>query len=158
MTISLLIVIILTMYEDPIPSLLCTALMRIGTRMATEFDQKFARFGLTQAQFRLLLAIWKAGEAGIAPSTLAEQLLIERATVSVLTTRLVERGWLARKPGENRRTFQLALTEVGGARLQEALPHAVALADETLAGFRREDLRETLALLNILEARLREED
>ena len=29
--------------------------------MATEFDQKFARFGLTQAQFRLMLAVWEAG-------------------------------------------------------------------------------------------------
>ena len=67
--------------------------------MATVFDQKFARFGLTQAQFRVLLAICEAGRDGIAPSTLAAQLLIERATVSVLTTRLVERGWLARTAG-----------------------------------------------------------
>ncbi len=124
--------------------------------MAAGFDQKFARFGLTQAQFRTLLAVWKAGAAGIAPSLLAEQLLIERASVSVLTTRLVERGWLARLPGENRRTFRLALTEAGKEKLQEALPHAVALADATLAGVGQEELRRTLALLEQLEARLRE--
>lgn len=106
----------------------------------------------------MLLAVCKAGEGGLAPSTLAEQLLIERATISVLTTRLVERGWLARTPGENRRTFQLTLTEAGEASLQEVLPHAVTLAEETLAGFRREDLREMLALLDSLEARLREKD
>lgn len=124
--------------------------------MATTFDQKFSRFGLTQAQFRVLLAVWEAGAEGVTPSTLADRLLIERATVSVLTARLVERGWLARRPGENRRTFLLALTASGTASLLEALPHAVALADETLAGFRREELRETLALLDRLEAHLRE--
>ena len=146
----------LTMQDAPLPAALCTALMRLGTRMATIFDQNFSRFGLTQAQFRVLLAVWKAGEEGVTPSALAGQLLIERATVSVLTTRLVGRGWLERVPGENRRTFLLVLTEAGTASLSEALPHAVALADETLAGFRREDLQGTLALLEQLEAHLRE--
>ena len=144
------------MPKDLLPSHLCTALMRIGTRLATVFDQQFSRFGLTQAQFRLLLAICEAGDAGVTPSALANQLLIERAAVSVLTTRLVERGWLARRPGANRRTFLLVLTEAGMASLQEALPHAVTLADETLAGFHREELHDTLALLGQLEAHLRE--
>jgi len=144
------------MEDDLLHSFLCTALMRIGTRMASIFDQKFSRFGLTQAQFRVLLAVWESNESGIAPSVLADRLLIERATVSVLTTRLVERGWLVRRPGENRRTFLLVLTEAGKARLQEALPHAVALADETLAGFRREEIQRALALLEQLEAHLRE--
>ena len=143
------------MEDELLPSLLCTALMRIGTRMASIFDQNFSRFGLTQAQFRVLLAVWESGENGIAPSALADQLLIERATVSVLTTRLVERGWLTRRPGENRRTFLLVLTASGKARLQEALPHAVTLADETMAGFHREALQGTLALLKQLEAHLR---
>ena len=123
--------------------------------MATEFDQKFSRFGLTQAQFRVLLAVWKAEEGGITPSLLAEMLLIERATVSVLTTRMVSQGWLSRVPGENRRTFRLVLTDTGKTKLQEALPHAVALAEEKMTGFHHEDLRQTLALLEALEVRLR---
>ena len=143
------------MKDDLTASFLCTALMRIGTRLATEFDQKFAHLGLTQAQFRVLLAVWKAEGGSISPSILAEQLLIERATVSVLTTRLVERGWLARVQGENRRTFSLVLTDTGAAKLQDALPSAVALADEKMTGFPREDLHHTLALLEALEARLR---
>ncbi len=146
------------MQDVPLPAALCTALMRLGTRMATLFDQKFSRFGLTQAQFRVLLAVWEAGADGVTPSVLADRLLIERATVSVLTARLVERGWLARRPGENRRTFLLVMTEAGTASLLESLPHAAALADETLAGFHREELRETLALLDRLEAHLREKE
>lgn len=140
-----------------LPSHLCTALMRIGTRMATGFDRWFADRGLTQAQFRTLLAVWEqGGEAGVAPSVLADHLLIERATVTVLTTRLVERGLLARQPGENRRTFRLVLTEPGGRLLQEFVPHAVALADWTLAGIPVEELSELSALLEKIEKRLRE--
>lgn len=113
---------------------LCTALMRIGTRLATHFDQQFAAFGITQAQFRVLLAVGDAEDGGVAPSALAETLLIERATISVLTTRLVERGLLHRLPGENRRTFNLALTEEGAALLFQIIPAAIALADDTLQG------------------------
>ena len=50
-------------YEAP-----AVLLMRIGTRMATGFDQHFAELGITQAQFRILLAVWEqGGAAGIAP-------------------------------------------------------------------------------------------
>ncbi len=147
----------LIMDDELLASHLCTALMRIGTRMATVFDQHFGAYGITQAQFRVLLAVWdQGGGEGIAPSVLADQLLIERATVSVMTPRLVARGWLERKPGENRRTFRLALTKTGRARLQEVLPHAVTLADKTLDGFGGEELRATLMLLEKLEASLRE--
>jgi DNA-binding MarR family transcriptional regulator len=145
------------MQDELLASHLCTALMRIGTRMATVFDQHFDTYGITQAQFRVLLAIWDYGGVdGMAPSMLADRLLIERATISVLTARLVTWGWLERVPGENRRTFRLTLTETGWAKLREVLPHAVVLADETINGFDREELRAALTLLEKLEARLRE--
>jgi DNA-binding MarR family transcriptional regulator len=140
--------------DDLVPSFLCTALMRIGTRMATTFDRYFADAGITQALFRTLLAVCdEGGEEGITPSALAEHLLIERATVSVLATRLVERGLLARLPGENRRTFRLVLTAEGHALLQRVIPRAVDLADETMAGIERRDLEHALSLLNLIERR-----
>ena len=144
------------MNDDYLASRVCTALMRIGTRMATGFDQHFAALGITQAQFRTLLAIREQGGAdGIAPSALAEHLLIERATVSVLTRRMVEEGWLARKPGENRRTHLLVLTKAGAQKLDALIPRAVALADETLSDISPERLRRMHATLELVEARLR---
>ncbi len=141
---------------DLLTSRLCTALMRIGTRMATGFDQHFSTLGLSQAQFRFLLAVWEeGGPEGIAPSVLAEHLLVERATVSVLSTVLVDRGLIERRPGENRRSHRLALTAQGGALLQRAVPRAVSLADYTLATI---DPAQLLALrdqLDLIEARLR---
>ena len=65
--------------DNYLGSEVCTALMRIGTRMAAGFDQHFSRVGITQAQFRTLLAIHQeGGREGITPSALADHLLIER--------------------------------------------------------------------------------
>ena len=144
------------MVEKLLTSWICTALMRIGTRMATGFDQHFAEFGITQAQFRILLAVWEqGGSEGIAPSTLATYLLIERGTISILTHRMVERGWLVRKPGENRRTYRLTLTSEGRQLLDKVIPLAVALADRTLSGISPAQLREMRSNLELIEASLR---
>ncbi|UQN09315.1 MarR family winged helix-turn-helix transcriptional regulator [Deinococcus sp. QL22] len=143
--------------DDLLTSRLCTALMRIGTKMATGFDQHFAALGLTQAQFRFLLAVWEEGEPdGIMPSVLAEHLLVERATVSVLSTLLVNRGLIERRPGENRRSHRLALTAQGGALLQQAVPRAIHLADYTLATIEPAQLLALSDQLNLIEARLRD--
>lgn len=141
---------------DLLTSLVCTALTRIGTRMATGFDQYFSALGVTQAQFRILLAVCERGAEGVAPSTLADTLLIERATVSALTARMVESGWLERRPGPNRRTFRLTPTPEGQRLLDAAVPRAIALADLTLAELSREQLEGLHAQLGAIEARLRD--
>lgn len=124
--------------------------------MATGFDQHFAELGITQAQFRILLAVREQGGAdGIAPSALAHHLLIERGTISVLTGRMIERGWLARRPGENRRTFRLTLTPAGKQLLEKIIPLAVELADRTLLGLSGEQLSQLRASLQSIEYRLR---
>ncbi|HLM67770.1 MAG TPA: MarR family transcriptional regulator [Longimicrobium sp.] len=124
--------------------------------MAAGFDQHFAPLGITQAQFRTLLAIWEQGGGeGITPSALAEHLLIERATVSVLTRRMVGEGWVVRAPGENRRTFRLVATEAGTEMLQALIPRAVALANQTLADIPNDQLRHMQASLERVETRLR---
>lgn len=124
--------------------------------MATGFDQHFAELGITQAQFRILLAVWEQGGAdGIAPSALASHLLIERGTTSILTNRMVELGWLVRKPGENRRTYRLTLTPAGRHLLDKVIPLAIELADRTLAGISPAQLQEMRANLELIEASLR---
>jgi DNA-binding MarR family transcriptional regulator len=144
------------MRDKLLDSWICTALMRIGTRMATGFDQHFAELGITQAQFRILLAVWEQGGAeGIAPSALANHLLIERGTTSILTNRMVELGWLVRKPGENRRTYRLALTATGRQLLDKVIPLAVELADHTLSGISPSQLQQMRANLELIESRLR---
>ena len=127
--------------------------------MASVFDSHFESWGVTQSQFRLMLAVWEEGGAeGISPSVLADHLLIERATISVLTQRMVVRGLLARLPGENRRTFRLILTDEGRSLLFQIVPHAVTLAEETLSGISQADLHELRSMLDSVEGQLRTAD
>jgi DNA-binding MarR family transcriptional regulator len=145
--------------DDPeLASRVCLALMRVGTRMAVGFDQRFAHFGITQAQFRLLIAVWNCGgNDGAPPSVLADYLFLERATVSVMVNRLLDEGMLAKLPGENRRSYKLTLTQKSGALLKGMGSEATALADTTLEAFTPEALRQLEQALADLEKRLRQD-
>ena len=144
---------------DPeLASRVCLALMRVGTRMAVGFDQKFAHFGITQAQFRLLIAVWNlGGSEGATPSALADHLFLERATVSVMINKLLESGLLTKHTGENRRSYKLTLNEKSGALMRALGPEAVALADTTLEAFSSEELAQLEVHLKALEVRLRQD-
>ena len=125
--------------------------------MATGFDQRFAEFGVTQSQFRVLLTVHFVGGAeGITPTELADHLLIERPTVSGLEDRLVQRGLLRRVPTDDRRTHRIALTEAGGKILSGLSPAATALAEETLAILDEKEQETLRDLLQKLETQLRE--
>jgi DNA-binding MarR family transcriptional regulator len=144
---------------DPaLASRVCLALMRVGTRMAVGFDQKFTHFGLTQAQFRLLIAVWNlGGHEGATPSALADYLFLERATVSVMINKLLNEGLLTKHSGENRRSYKLTLNEKSGALMRAMGPEATSLADSTLEAFAPEELAQLETHLKALEARLRQD-
>lgn len=142
--------------EHLIAPWICLAMMRLGTRMAARFDEEFRVQGITQAQFRLLLAVhFQGGTTGITPSVLADYLMIERATVSFLAGRLVEQGYLVRLPGENRRSHRLRLTPIGQQLLGQLTPSAIALARDTLAGVTPDDLQRMRKMLQELETHIR---
>ena len=68
---------------------------------------------------------------------------------------MVERGWLARRSGENRRTFRLTLTRTGRQLLEKVIPLAVELAGHTLSDIPPAQLNQMRANLELIESRLR---
>jgi DNA-binding MarR family transcriptional regulator len=137
-------------------SRICLALMRVGIRMAVGFNQHFDVLGLTQAQFRAVLAVWNCGgTVGVTPTELAEYLFLERATVSVLIRKLIEKELLVQRPGENRRSYRVMLTPKGIELLQRVSPRAQEHADATFEGFAAADVQTFEDMLTELEARLR---
>lgn len=134
---------------------LCTALMRVGTHMASVFDREMAGWGLTQAQFRFLLSLCVEP---LSPGQLAERSLLERATVSLVAQRMVTAGWLERLPGPNRRTHLLQLTPAGLEALQASVPAAEDLARRATREFSAAEKATLLELLRRLENHLREND
>lgn len=130
----------------------CTAMMRLGTHMASVFDREMMQHGLTQAQFRTLLTV---SGGPLAPTEVARRSLLERATTSLVAQRMVQAGWLQRQAGASRRTHNLALTKAGESALRAALPGAEQLADEATAVFSADELATLLALLKKLESHVR---
>ena len=82
--------------------------------------------------------------------------LLNSLTASVLSTVLVDRGLIERRPGENRRSHKLALTAEGGGLLQRTVPRAISLADYTLATIDPAQLLALREQLDLIEARLRD--
>jgi DNA-binding MarR family transcriptional regulator len=131
---------------------LCTAIMRVGSRLASIFDLEMGGYGLTQAQFRTLLAIRQHGQ--IRPGQLADELMLDRASISLLTSKMVSAGWLERLP-DNRRSFKLQLTPAGEEQFQSALQPAIDLSNRTIAGLPRQQAEAVLEALRQLEEQLR---
>lgn len=138
------------------PSRLCLALMRIGTRLATGFDQQFAAHRLTQAQFRLLIAAATLQDTDRAtPSGLAEFLFVERATVSALIKPLLTRKLLVRRAGADGRSYRVKVSAAGWRALETLKPPAMAAAGTAMAGLTATDQTELERILHVLEGSLR---
>ena len=126
--------------------------MRLGTHLATVFDREMASHGLSQAQFRNLLEL---SHEPISPGDLASRLLLEKATVSLMVSKMVDSGWLERLPGLNRRTHLVAITSAGREVLASALPPAISLAERMTTTYSDDEVEELLCVLGRLESYLR---
>lgn len=95
-----------------------------------ELDRRLRPLGLSQAKWRTIVNIHRAGE-GITQKALAERLGIEGPTLVRLLDRLAEDGWIERREcRQDRRSKRVYLLE----RAHEAMRHIESVA----AGLRRD--------------------
>lgn len=89
-----------------------------------EFDRRVRPLGLTRAQWLFLFHLGR--QPGATQSELAEQLQMEKISVSRQAERLQRGGWIERHDSRvDRRAYQLYLTP-RAARIVEKLDHAAA--------------------------------
>lgn len=99
--------------------------------------------GISGAQLFVLQRLAEAGPCSI--NTLAEATLTHQSSVSVVVTRLIERGLVTRRPSpEDGRRVEVSLAPAGNALLREAPPMAQA---QLITGLRKlePEVREGLA-------------
>lgn len=88
---------------------LCFQLASLSRSMARHYRERIAPYGLTQAQFFMLVALYE--EEGPSLSALAEKTHLDRPTVTGLVDRLERDGWVERRADPNdRRSFRIFLT------------------------------------------------
>ena len=91
-----------------------STLMGVSAELISAIKSALARHGITQARFRLLLSLRRAGRRGLHPRELAENLRIERASVTSLLDGIERKGLAKRQPFEgDRRSIMVALTPKG---------------------------------------------
>ncbi len=117
--------------------------------MRRRFEARASGFGLSAAQWRMLVRVAK--EEGVAQARLAELLEIEPISVSRLIDRMVEGGWIERRTDmADRRVRTIYPT----AKSRDAYAHVKSLAgevyEEALAGMPAESRRALVAGLALV--------
>ncbi len=118
-------------------------LIHVTERTRRAFEDVAARFELTSAQARALLALGSAAPM----RALAEHLRCDASNVTGIADRLEARGLVTRAAHEgDRRVKLLALTDEG-ARLRSSLESAVLDASPVMVGLDAEERQALRALL-----------
>ncbi len=98
----------------------CLAARRNARAITRLYDKKLRPHGLRATQFSILAALALKGPTPI--SELAEQLGLERTTLTRSAALLERNGWLAAAPAEDARKHRLRLTGVGRRKLESVFP------------------------------------
>lgn len=109
------------------------ALLHDGARLIRRrFEQRAASYGLSSAQWRLLVHVLK--DDGVTQARLAERLEIEPISVSRLVDRMEQAGWIARQPDPgDRRNKVIVATARTRAKQAELRAIAISVYEEALA-------------------------
>ena len=126
----------------------CLILLRVAGRLSTSFDEHFARFGLSQGRFTLLMLLRRHPE-GMSPAALAQAAGVTRPTVTGILDTLQSSGLVKRQTEpHDHRVIRVTLTDAAHRLLRAMLPihfrrHASIMAEmdkgerETLVGLLR---------------------
>ncbi|MBX9463601.1 MAG: MarR family transcriptional regulator [Aquamicrobium sp.] len=125
--------------------------------MRRRFEVRAAGYGLSAAQWRLLVRLVKA--EGVPQARLATFLEIEPISVSRLLDRMEEAGWIERRPDPtDRRVRTVFATEKSRRAFAEVKSVANEIYEEALAGMSPDDRAALVGGLRTLISNLSDDD
>ena len=98
----------------------CSALRRASRAVTLHYEAHFRGQELRATQFTILATLNQTGP--IALTRLAEQLGLDRTTLTRNLRPLARKGFVTEAPQADRRVKQVAITPAGAAAAREALP------------------------------------
>jgi DNA-binding MarR family transcriptional regulator len=99
---------------------LCNALRQATRAVSRLYDEELRGIGLRTTQFSLLGRLSRAGE--LRQRDLSGLTSLDETTLTRNLRPLIDAGWVAIRPGEDRREKLIRLTDAGAAKLHEARP------------------------------------
>ena len=143
-------------YREMNPSSVQAAvtLLKTGSDVLTGFEKMLKGYGLSQGRFLILMVMnRRPGEAAV-PSDLARKVGVTRATMTGLLDGLVKDGLIRRYAhAEDRRRYNLKLTEKGMQLLEDLLPDYWSLIYALMGGLSEVEEKELTRLLGKVAAR-----
>lgn len=140
---------------DPAALAAAQDFLRVAKLMLGAFNDAFRAHGLSPGRYAVLMAI-EAQRPSLAPSKIADQLGVTRATVTGLIDGLTLDGLVTLAAGEaDRRRKAIMLTPKGEALIDKALPDIFQRMEELTAPLTRNECRTALRLLGKVEDGLR---
>jgi MarR family transcriptional regulator for hemolysin len=127
----------------------------VGRLLRTYADQKARQFGMTRAQWAVMLKLERY--EGLNQSDLAEYLDIQPITLTRLVDRLCDSGLIERRPDPtDRRAKLLYLTAAARPLLERISGQVEVLAEEVLAGLDPKAIDAVLSQLGTARTNLRQ--
>jgi DNA-binding MarR family transcriptional regulator len=126
--------------------------------LGKEADRVLQGFGLTQAQFDILMLLrYQTADGSADQTTLGKMLVVNRSNVTGLVDRM-EREGLVTRIGDpaDRRVKRVRMTPAGGRALERAEQAYAARTREVVAGFTPASLAELCRSLEAVRTALRE--
>ena len=91
--------------------------------MQDAFDVHFARHGLSEPKFKVLIHLYMSGDQGLIQSELGTKLQVSRANITGLVERLEKEGLVVRNnDASDKRVFRVRLTNRAFALMHSFLP------------------------------------
>ena len=127
----------------------------VGRLMRRNLNRRVQDLGLTQVQWRALLYLSR--EEGARQNQLAEILDVQPISVARLVDRMEATGWIVRRRDPNdRRAFNLYLTEKVAPILEQVQQKATLVTDETVKGIPEDEQQRMMAYLRKIRENLTE--
>ena len=114
---------LLSMKTDSLPDLpcLCASLRRASRALSQLYEEALRPLGLRGSQFTILQVLSLAGEVN--QGELGQMLAMDSTTLTRTLAIMSRHGWIARRPGKDRRVTLIRLSAAGNTLLERAEPY-----------------------------------
>lgn len=139
--------------------LLSRLIVLLGREYSAHYDRVLRPRGLTEADFRVLAALFSQADGAAHPSDLCASMAQSPANITRIADALLERGLITRAASvEDRRRMVLQITPRGTELLHECLPCTAGLARSAFAVLSREEIRQLTGQLRRVAEALEQAD
>ncbi|HXG63904.1 MAG TPA: MarR family transcriptional regulator [Blastocatellia bacterium] len=148
--------------KQPIASLNHEALLgivRTAALIQKLSDRFFGRFGVTDAQFNILMILRYQGAGGLSQQELSEKLVVTKSNMVGLVDRLEKAGYVERRPHPTDRRFnQIVLTRKGLRLLEHVEADYFQEVDKLMSALNESQKKAIILSMEKLREYIREKE